>query len=496
MKTRKRSGGELRQTVASMVTNTAVLERVAGQWEDGGLFDARWANLAGRWCVDFFKAHGKAPGQTIRSQFDEWASTTKVGEETIEGVERFLAYLSDEHERRGGPPPTDHLLGVAERYFNRVRVKRLAETIDDEYNGKIDKQIEAVMGFKPVDLRGGADGLVPLSDVERRKVSWLWRDWVPRGELTIIDGDMGSGKSQITLDIAARVSRGWRMPPGCRNPFDRDRRKPANVILLSSEDDAATTIGPRFDVAGGDSNRARVLGVGGGDRPPMMFPDGLPSLEKMIVKHRARLVVVDPFYGFLSGKVDANTDHKVRGPLRMLSDMAHRTGAAFILTRHLNKKEESSPLYRGGGSVAVAAHCPSALILGRDPENRETRIMAGNRIKHAPMPPSLGYGIEGRDHPETGRLSRIEWTGETELTADDILRCPKRQGRPSRMDEYVEFIRDTLADGRTMTSRELQKAVTAEFDISVPTYKTARKLANVEVEKEGFSGGWICRIDG
>ena len=53
------------------------------------------------------------------------------------------------------------------------------------------------------------------SDVRPRKVKWLWRDDVPRGKLTILDGDPDKGKSLITTDLAAaRVSAGRSFPDG------------------------------------------------------------------------------------------------------------------------------------------------------------------------------------------------------------------------------------------------------------------------------------------
>jgi transposase len=309
--------------------------------------------------------------------------------------------------------------------------------------------------------------------------------------LTIIDGDMGTGKSQITIDLAARISRGWQMPPLSRQPSGRD---PANVLILSSEDEAATAIRPRFDVAEGDPKRILVLDTTDGDKAPMMFPSDLPRLEQLVVKHKARLVVVDPFYGFLDSKVDANTDHKIRGPLRGLSDIAHRTRAAIVLTRHLNKKQDSDPLYRGGGSVAVAAHCPCAIILGRDPANRDVRIMAANRIKYAKPSASLAYSIEEKRHANGGMSSRVEWQGETELEAGDILNQVKQKGRPSKMSEYVEYIRELLAGGKEIPSDDLMRTLVRKFGIGESTCKTARKQAGVKSRKQGFQGEFMAYI--
>jgi hypothetical protein len=51
-----------------------------------------------------------------------------------------------------------------------------------------------------------------LSDVVEESVEWLWEARIPLGKLTVIDGDPGTGKSALTIDLAARVSTGREMP--------------------------------------------------------------------------------------------------------------------------------------------------------------------------------------------------------------------------------------------------------------------------------------------
>ncbi|MCH7644604.1 MAG: AAA family ATPase [Myxococcales bacterium] len=41
--------------------------------------------------------------------------------------------------------------------------------------------------------------------MKTRKVEWAWPGHIPRGKITVIDGDPGLGKSVITTDLAARI---------------------------------------------------------------------------------------------------------------------------------------------------------------------------------------------------------------------------------------------------------------------------------------------------
>ena len=53
---------------------------------------------------------------------------------------------------------------------------------------------------------------LPLIEIRAESVAWLWPGFVPRGKLTLLDGDPNLGKSLITIDLAARLSRGGPLP--------------------------------------------------------------------------------------------------------------------------------------------------------------------------------------------------------------------------------------------------------------------------------------------
>src|SRR5258706_515693 len=55
---------------------------------------------------------------------------------------------------------------------------------------------------------------VPLWLVEETGLRWLWPGRIPLGTITLVDGDPGLGKSLLTLDLVARVTRGAAMPDG------------------------------------------------------------------------------------------------------------------------------------------------------------------------------------------------------------------------------------------------------------------------------------------
>ena len=80
--------------------------------------------------------------------------------------------------------------------------------------------------------------LSPLSRITSTKVRWLWEPFLPRGKLAILDGDPGVGKSLLTVDLAARLSRGLPLPNGAVPD------RPHVTLLLGAEDAAADTTRP------------------------------------------------------------------------------------------------------------------------------------------------------------------------------------------------------------------------------------------------------------
>jgi putative DNA primase/helicase len=91
-----------------------------------------------------------------------------------------------------------------------------------------------------------------FSEIKPETLKWLWPGRIPLGKLTLLIGDPGLGKSLVTIDIAARISRGSNFPDG-------ERCEVGDVIFLSAEDDAADTIRPRLDAAGADVVRIHTL---------------------------------------------------------------------------------------------------------------------------------------------------------------------------------------------------------------------------------------------
>jgi hypothetical protein len=326
--------------------------------------------------------------------------------------------------------------------------------------------------------------VLTMADVKPCQVDWIWPRWIPRRAITLIDGDPGLGKSTITLDLAARVSRGWAMPSG-----DDPQIGPAGVLLLSAEDDPAATIRPRLNAADADVSRVHLLEairLDEDERPPVL-PWDLDRAETFIHKLGIVLVVVDPIMAYLDSQIDAHKDQDVRRCLHSLKSLAERTGVAIVIVRHLNKLTGPPALYRGGGSIGIMGAVRSAMLVGRHPNEPDQCVMAPTKCNLCAMPKSLTYALEPYKS-----VSRIGWIGDVDLTADDLLDRPRH--KRTTTDQCAAALMELLAAGPKEVG--VVDAALGQLGYSPAAVKRARQQLRIRTQRVGFGpeGRWMLSL--
>ena len=82
--------------------------------------------------------------------------------------------------------------------------------------------------------------------------------------------------------------------------------------------------------------------------------------------------------------------------------------------------------------------------------------------------------------------SCIEWTGQTDIKADEAL--IQRHDSSPRMLEAMSFLEDQLMDGpKRQTEIDQARKLAGHTE---GTIKRARKEMNIKSHKDRFSGGW------
>lgn len=54
--------------------------------------------------------------------------------------------------------------------------------------------------------------LIRASEVQPKEIDWLWYPFIPYGKVTLLQGDLGDGKSTFMLTIAALLTKGRPLP--------------------------------------------------------------------------------------------------------------------------------------------------------------------------------------------------------------------------------------------------------------------------------------------
>jgi hypothetical protein len=318
---------------------------------------------------------------------------------------------------------------------------------------------------------------VACVDVEPAPVEWLWEPYLARGKLAVLDGDPGTGKSFLTIDIAARVSRGGTMPGG---PVRFGARE--TVLLLNAEDDARDTIRPRLRAAAGDPKRVRVFASPGiGMNRPPYFPDDFDQLEEAVRATRPALVVIDPLSTFFP----ADQSALVRA-LVPFAELANDTGACVLLVRHLRKSAGTNPLYRGLGGIGIVGVARTALALSRHPDDPTLRVLAQTKTNIGPPGAALAFRLVGTEHgPAT-----VEWVRQLELTADDVFAPAASAGASARASaRAAEWLLRFLSNGPVRATAVAEAARAA--GIPTRTLTRAKQLAGASSFAEHAYGATV-----
>lgn len=346
--------------------------------------------------------------------------------------------------------------------------------------GKAAVAPSAVAPGSPGPLPVRSPVLTRLSDVATRETTWLWRGYIPLGNLTIIEGHPGLGKSTFTLDLAARVTRGASMPDGSTG-IDGE------VLICTAEDSVAETVKPRVEAAGGDATRVITL-----EAPldaeltiPLTLPDDLQLLRIALeMRPAVRLVVIDPITAFWSTSIDTYKDPDVRRVMARLKALAEEFTIAIVLVRHLVKMQGGRAITRGGGSIGIGAAARSVLVIDVDPGAAEGRVLASTKSNLGPRPVSQLFHLE-----PSGASSKIVYDGASELTADDL----SSGARASASDSSDEFLRSLLTNG-PLAVKEVRE-MSRKGGYGRAAIDKARKAIGARAERAEFGGAVAWSLD-
>ena len=350
-------------------------------------------------------------------------------------------------------------------------------------------------------MSGAADIALDVraDEIEEKPIDWVIERYLARRKLSDFQGPPGEGKTTLTYDMAAAITTGGHFRPSpapCEGPH--------NVAFLDFEGDRADSFLPLLKAAGADLTRvfslSPIVQAEDGLRP-ISLPEDAELLEAKLKGLDIVVLFIDPPSAMVSPKVNSNNEAALRRVLTLLMVIAEKLNIAICFVRHLNKQSsETRAINRGIGSIASNAAARFVFLVAQHPEDAQIpeclrrRVLACTKANRIRKPQSFAFrltdaGNEGEKDPP----AHIEWIVEPpcNLTADDLLREPRRHRSPDALNEAVEFLQDELLGGPRL-SKEIESRA-REAGISSATLRRAKEKVEVRASQRGVLRGpyWL-----
>lgn len=333
-------------------------------------------------------------------------------------------------------------------------------------------------------------GLIKLSDIEAKDVEWLWENHIPLGEITILVGDPGVGKSYFSYFLAAQISRGGSWPDNPDKPIEDGK-----ILILSTDEDPNYAIRPRSDAAGADIDKITVLEGSRGEKGEIKILNltkDIYRMEEIFKKDKGfRLWIIDTLTDYL-GRMDSHKYTDVRWALMPLLALARKYHVAVVGIMHCNKNTSLQVLYRIMGSMGFAAVARSIWVIAKDREDEEQkrRFFAPLKANLAPEQKPLVFHLEN-----LGKVAKVVFEDEPVADDFDIEQVLAPGEKAVETIKAKKFILEVLKDGAVLT--EEIKSAARDEGISWGTLRKARgQMHGVKARKENKPRGkWFWELD-
>ncbi|MDO9272523.1 MAG: AAA family ATPase [Rugosibacter sp.] len=334
------------------------------------------------------------------------------------------------------------------------------------------------------------------SAIRPEAVDWLWNGWLAKGKLHILGGAPGTGKTTISMSLAATITTGGRWPDGTRSAV-------GNVVIWSGEDDPADTLVPRLALSGADLSSVYFINDvldGNGRRSFDPARDMEPLQRKLEEIGDVRLLIVDPIVSAVMG--DSHKNAEVRRSLQPLVDLAAAMRCALVGITHFSKGTGGrDPVERLTGSLAFGALARVVLVAAKQQDEgadgRTVRIFLRAKSNIGPDDGGFEYDLQQAElntHPGIFSSS-VAWGNMLEGAARELLATADAvgdDGEGGTLADAKQFLSDLLADCPLPT-----KTIKADADgagYSWATIRRAQKSLDIEAFKDGVSRCWKWRL--
>src|ERR1051326_4434262 len=213
-----------------------------------------------------------------------------------------------------------------------------------------------------VKIRSIAD-LKPIWDIDA-SIEWLIQDVIPRGSVTLISAESGTGKTWLAYAIAGAVA--------CGNDFAGLKVSVAiPVLYVDGENPVVVVQRDLHDLGIGRTDHLHIWG-GWSDSPP---PGPNDECIQQFARETKGLIIFDSLVQFHTGDEQSSTE--TRRFMNYFRELAN-LGATVIVLHHTGKSG-TSKVYRG--SSDIQASVDTAYVVTGHPRNGKLHRLNVNHFK-------------------------------------------------------------------------------------------------------------------
>ena len=245
------------------------------------------------------------------------------------------------------------------------------------------RALDAVAYLRGVTLAGGTGDAIPSGFPS---IDALLGGGLRRGDLTVLTGDVGSGKSALALGIALRAAAGGRST-ACFSGESSAERLHERALAMQGRLRIEDIRHGRLDDAAHAAAAAAALRMR--HRPTLLAhlpPNGVGGLSDLLVEHLGLdLLVVDPLQALALGHRPL-AEELAQG-VRDLKTLAVRRHCAVLLVAHLevalHERPDPRPRLADLGALGALRQLPDVVLaLHRDELHRPSRDVDGAAELH------------------------------------------------------------------------------------------------------------------
>lgn len=307
-----------------------------------------------------------------------------------------------------------------------------------------------------------------LTGVQSENVKWLVPGIVPRGEITIVGADGGTGKGLYTAQMIAYVTTGK-----CTGFFPEPIDTTGNVLIFAGEDDPSSVLRPRLLAAGADISKVSFVTADGYYMDTGAMLD-IHETEMMQIIERANpaLVVIDPLQQFLASSVNMSNRNEMRAAVTPIRSKARQAGFAAIFVMHSNKRAQVAGRARLADSSDLWDMARSVLMLGNSKNDGKVYV-SHEKSSYAAQAETVLFTKESAT-VEGVRTGKAVFDSTTDKKDADFV-FETRVRIAQTKEDASAAIMNALAESSTasMASAQLKSEIMKETGCSERTYKQA-----------------------